>query len=100
MSGLKCSLCSDGFHSLSSQGCTSCFCSNRTNQCSAESNSTGIDPQEICDCPFPFSGPSCERCVLGYYLSESSGLCEQCNCSGRAETCAGGSGECIVSAAM
>jgi hypothetical protein len=95
VTGLKCSLCLDGFHSLTSEGCTACFCSNRTDQCLA--NSTGGDLQEICDCPFPFSGLSCENCVVGYFLSETSGQCELCNCNGRAESCTDGSGVCIVS---
>lgn len=94
---LKCSSCSDGFHSLSPQGCTPCFCSNRTNQCSAEMNFTTSDPQEICDCPFPFSGSSCETCLPEYYFNGTSRMCQRCNCNGRAEMCADGSGECIVS---
>lgn len=97
VSGLKCSNCSDGFHSLSSQGCIPCSCSNRTSQCSAEMDPTSGQSQEICDCPFPFTGSSCEKCFLGYYLSATSGRCEQCNCNNRAETCSDGDGECIVS---
>lgn len=61
-------------------------------------NSTSSGRQEICNCPFPFFGSSCEMCVPGYHLNETSGLCEQCNCNGRAEMCTDGSGECIVSA--
>lgn len=95
---MKCASCLDGFYSLSSQGCIPCYCSNRTNQCSLASNSSsGSSPQEICDCPFPFTGLSCESCIEGYYVSAISGLCELCNCSGRASRCADGDGQCIVS---
>ena len=97
MSGLKCSACTDGFYSLSSQGCLPCLCSNRTSQCVLASNLTSSGDQELCNCPFPYVGLSCEGCVPGYYLSDISGQCEQCNCNGRADTCSNGNGECIVS---
>lgn len=93
-SGLKCSACSVGFYSASSEGCLPCFCSNRTNQCSLLSNTT---KSEVCDCPSPFTGTSCENCLRGYYYSDTSGQCEQCDCNGRAEECTDFSGECIVS---
>ena len=98
VSGTKCSNCMDGFYSLSSLGCIPCFCSNRSNECSLAWNSTSDDPQELCECPLPFTGMSCDSCVEGYYLSEETGWCEECECSGRSNRCTNGSGQCIVSA--
>ncbi len=33
----------------------------------------------------------------GFFLSELSGECEACECNGRAELCAAGTGVCLVS---
>ncbi len=63
VSDLKCGACSEGYYSLSSQGCLPCLCSDRSNQCVLASNFTSSEPQELCDCPFPYEGLSCEGCM-------------------------------------
>lgn len=93
----RCSDCDDGFFAFSPAGCLMCNCSGRTSECQLDPTSPISVPQEICQCPFPHSGSSCERCVDGYFLSSMTGNCEICQCNGRAYLCQDGTGECIVS---
>lgn len=95
--GMRCSDCDDGFFAFSSAGCLMCNCSGRTSECQLDPASPVSDPQELCLCPFPHSGNSCERCMDGYFLSSLTGNCEICQCNGRADLCQDGTGECIVS---
>ena len=55
------------------------------------------DPRELCSCPPPYTGSSCDECFDGFFLSSLTGDCEECQCNSRAETCTSGSGDCIVS---
>lgn len=95
--GVKCSDCDVGFFALSSDGCLPCNCSGRTSECRLKPGSTVSEPQELCQCQFPYTGDSCEMCVDGHYLSSQTGNCEPCQCNGRADTCEDGTGICIVS---
>lgn len=95
--GMKCSECVEGFFALSSTGCLPCNCSGRTMDCELHPSSVQFAPLELCQCPFPYGGDSCEYCVDGYYISSATGECEACQCNGRADTCENGTGECIVS---
>lgn len=45
---------------------------------------------EICECPAPYSGASCQQCSQGYYRVKSESLlgsCIPCNCNGHSGTC-------------
>ena len=95
--GMRCSDCDDGFFAFSPTGCLMCNCSGRTSNCQLELTTPISDPQELCQCPFPYNGSSCESCVNGYFLSSSSGNCEPCQCNERADLCQDVTGECIVS---
>ena len=95
--GMRCSDCDDGFFAFSSAGCLLCNCSGRTSNCQLDPTSPISDPQELCQCPFPYDGNTCEHCLDGYYLSSQTGNCELCQCNGRADSCQDGTGECIVS---
>lgn len=55
------------------------------------------DSREVCTCPFPYEGPSCEQCVTpGFYLLPPLLLeCAACQCNGRAESCEDGTGVCV-----
>ena len=92
-----CSDCADGFFALSSTGCLACNCSGQTTDCQLHPSSEVFEPRELCQCPFPYTGDSCEYCEDGYYLSIETGGCETCLCNGRADICEDGTGECIVS---
>ena len=94
---MRCSACDDGFFAFSSAGCLPCNCSGRTPNCQLDPTSMTTQPQELCQCPLPYAGDSCELCVDGYYLSSQTGNCERCQCNGRADICEGGTGACTVS---
>ena len=96
VTGLKCSECLPGFYFLSNSGCLPCNCSSRTANCQQDPTSPSL-PSELCTCPLPYTGNSCESCVSGFFLSDATGNCEPCECNGRALSCTPGSGICLVS---
>ena len=92
VTGRRCHQCSDGFHSLTPDGCSSCNCSaagtlpsflNRCNQ----DNGT-------CSCKLSVEGENCDRCKPGFYNLRQSNPqgCTQCACDTKGTV--GGSGEC------
>ena len=94
---MKCSDCDDGFFAFSSIGCLPCNCSGQTSDCQLSPDSVVTEPMELCQCPFPYVGDSCELCVDGYYFSTQTGSCEPCQCNGKTDMCEDGTGDCIVS---
>ncbi|KAI6235067.1 Laminin alpha [Aphelenchoides besseyi] len=52
---------------------------------------------EQCECPAPYTGPSCQFCSSGYYRVKSEshlGSCVPCNCHGHSGTCDPDTGIC------
>lgn len=93
--GLKCSSCSLGFYFLTSEGCMACNCSGLSNICSQNPNVTSA-PSEVCSCPSPYVGASCDQCAVGWYMAAGTGGCEVCQCNGLADVCLDGNGTCVV----
>lgn len=60
-------------------------------------NGMSASSVEICDCPGPYSGASCQACSAGYYRVKSDSLlgsCVPCNCHGHSGTCDPATGIC------
>ena len=93
--GLKCSSCVPGSFFLASGGCTLCNCSRRSGSCQQNPNVTS-EPSEVCDCPAPYEGGSCDQCQSGWFMSAETGNCQQCRCNGLADVCLDGNGTCLV----
>ncbi len=68
----QCSACTQGFFNLTSNGCTSCGCSEFSlyQQC----NNIGE-----CSCPVGVQGPKCNTCIANFYNISSRG-CMECQC--------------------
>ncbi|CAI5448656.1 unnamed protein product [Caenorhabditis angaria] len=53
---------------------------------------------EQCQCPAPYTGPSCQLCASGYYRIQSAGnflgACVPCECNGHSGTCDPNTGIC------
>ncbi|KAI1731321.1 laminin EGF domain-containing protein [Ditylenchus destructor] len=53
---------------------------------------------ELCECPPPYAGPSCQFCAPGYYRVATPGSllgsCVPCNCHGHSGTCDPVTGTC------
>ncbi|CAD6197231.1 unnamed protein product [Caenorhabditis auriculariae] len=53
---------------------------------------------EQCQCPAPYTGPSCQLCAQGYYRVDSPGnvlgACVPCDCNGHSGTCDPDTGIC------
>uniref|UniRef100_A0A915EU80 Laminin subunit alpha n=1 Tax=Ditylenchus dipsaci TaxID=166011 RepID=A0A915EU80_9BILA len=52
---------------------------------------------ELCECPPPYAGPSCQFCAPGYYRVSSGnflGSCVPCNCHSHSGTCDPATGLC------
>jgi hypothetical protein len=92
--GPKCSSCLTGSFFLTTSGCTPCDCSGRSDSCYQNPNVTS-EPSEVCDCPAPYEGESCERCRTGWFLSSVSGDCQLCQCNGLSDSCLDGNGTCL-----
>ena len=54
------------------------------------------EPSEVCGCPAPYEGESCERCRTGWFMSSVSGDCQLCQCNGLSDSCLDGNGTCLV----
>ncbi|CAJ0953978.1 unnamed protein product, partial [Mesorhabditis belari] len=53
---------------------------------------------EICQCPAPYKGPSCQECNDGYYRVKTGpylGSCVPCECNGHSGTCDPETGICF-----
>ncbi|VDM96599.1 unnamed protein product [Thelazia callipaeda] len=53
---------------------------------------------EICQCPSPYTGLSCQQCSPGYYRVNNGrylGACVPCNCSGHSGSCDADTGICF-----
>ena len=95
VTGLKCTDCMQGFYFFNTDGCVACDCSGLTNDCSQNTSVTS-EPSEVCSCPQPYVGDTCDRCDAGFFLSAQSGSCEPCSCNGLADVCLDGDGTCVV----
>ena len=90
--GRNCGQCSDGFHGLTQNGCSSCNCS------AAGTPQSLVDKCDKdygnCSCKLNVEGNNCDKCKPGFYnLMQSNRLgCTQCSCDTKGTV--GGSGEC------
>ncbi|CAI4221509.1 unnamed protein product [Auanema sp. JU1783] len=52
---------------------------------------------EQCNCPAPYTGPSCQQCATGYYRVEGNylGACVPCDCNGHSGSCDSLTGKCF-----
>ncbi|VDK44418.1 unnamed protein product [Anisakis simplex] len=53
---------------------------------------------ELCQCPAPYTGPSCQQCSPGYYRVSSGqylGACVPCECNGHSGSCDTETGVCF-----
>lgn len=64
-----------------------------------------VNTVELCDCPFGYTGTSCERCASGYKLSiinnnnidyEKQFSCQPCFCNNHSNDCDSVTGICMV----
>ncbi|VDM41094.1 unnamed protein product [Toxocara canis] len=69
----------------------------RDDQNSVDSSFTAASV-ELCQCPAPYTGPSCQQCAAGYYRVSSGrylGACVPCECNGHSGSCDAETGVCF-----
>ncbi|XP_014675870.1 PREDICTED: laminin subunit alpha-2-like, partial [Priapulus caudatus] len=62
------------------------------------SSSETLSTVEQCDCPYGYTGLSCEQCDVGWRRVDETlyeGKCERCRCHGHADACDAYTGECL-----
>ena len=90
--GRKCDQCSDGYHSLTQDGCKTCNCSAAGTLPSLQDDCDKSSGR--CSCKLNVEGNNCDTCKPGYYnlTAHNPQGCTQCFCDIKGT--AGGSGQC------